>query len=703
MKYKAPAYSEICKLRHDWLAAYGYHFQFYTDFDYSVLSKITWVHYRGYGEDHITMNDAIIMADTETSKKSISEHNHVVAWTISIRALHVNVCTLYGRKPSEYIDCINRILEAMPGDRTIIYFHNYSYDYVFLRKYMFDAWGYPLRCLNTKPHYPISMEFENGLIIRDSLILAQRSLDKWAKDMAAEHQKAVGSWDYTKLRNQTTQLNDQELQYIEHDTLAGVECLDAMLINLNKKISTIPYTATGIPREHVRKLAKANRGRELWQKIVMSFDDYIFSESVYHGGYVHANRDEIGWINPAICYDFASSYPFIMISEKFPMEAFTFLGNVNLDDLLQQIDNYAFMFRLILINPRKKESAVMPALQFYKCDTKINAVQDNGRILKADYIAINITEQDLLILLDQYDYDHLYITQCRAARKDYLPRWFTDYVYECFRNKTMLKGGDPVAYAMAKAIVNSLYGMCVQKCIQDDLRECYYNEDDEHLDGDYCISGEDPKELYQKYLDNNNNVLPYQWGIWVTAYAFKNLFDLGSCVASEGLWLYSDTDSCYATAWDQSKVDAYNDRCKNKLIANNYGPVIKDGREYWLGVAELDGEYKEFISQGAKRYACRTMDGKIKITVAGVPKSGAKCLNDDLHNFRPGLVFDGKTTGKLLHKYIYVDKPYIDNDGNETADSVDLSSCDYLLGTVNAIKWEDLEAEEINIQVYEND
>ena len=47
------------------------------------------------------------------------------------------------------------------------------------------------------------------------------------------------------------------------------------------------------------------------------------------------------------------------------------------------------------------------------------------------------------------------------------------YVYELFKNKTMLKGGDPVDYALAKAKLNSLYGMCVQKAIQQDIVEDY--------------------------------------------------------------------------------------------------------------------------------------------------------------------------------------------------------------------------------------
>lgn len=697
MKYKAPAYKDLIRLRGEWFKSRGYKYEYWENFDYTALDRITWLHYRGKGSDRITINDAIIMADTETSKKHGSEENHIVCWTVSIRACNVNICTLYGRKPSDFCRCVDNIVNNMPGNRTIIYFHNLSYDYGFLRKFLYAAWGYPVRCLNTKPYYPISMEFENGVIIRDSLILAQRSLEKWAADMGVEHQKAIGSWDYDKYRNQSDHLSDQELLYIEYDTLAGVECIDAMLHTLNKRINTIPYTATGIPREQVRKLAKANRGRDMFMSMVMTYEDYIFAESVYHGGYVHANRHEIGWINPAICYDFASSYPFVMLSEKYPMERFTYIGDANLDDILRQSADYAFMFRLIMVRPRLKKGVQMPALQWYKCQEKINAIQDNGRVLYADYIEINVTELDLDIILRQYDYDLIYIKDCHAARKDYLPRWFTDYIFDCFRTKTMLKGGDPVLYAIAKSIVNALYGMCVQKSIRDTINEDYET-------GDYSVQDQEDEDLYQQYLDNKNNVLPYQWGVWVTAYAFRNLFDLGSCVAEDGIWLYSDTDSCYATAWDQNRIEQYNKRCRDRLRDNGYGAVEHNGRAYWLGVAELDGTYSEFVAQGAKRYACRDAGtGKVKITVAGVPKSGAACLDNDLHNFKPGLIFPGSVTGKLTHKHIYVDEIYTDSAGNETGDSINLEPCDYLLSSVNSIDWSLIDEEEIYIQVYDRD
>ena len=52
-------------------------------------------------------------------------------------------------------------------------------------------------------------------------------------------------------------------------------------------------------------------------------------------------------------------------------------------------------------------------------------------------------------------------------------------------------------------------------------------------------------------------------------------------------------------------------------------------------------------------------------------------------------------------KYIYVDEPYTDDNGNETADSIDLSACDYLLDDIEREDWLYLFEKEINIQTYE--
>lgn len=696
----------------------------YKQFNYDVLKKIIYRKRAGRGSN-VTCNDVIIMADTETSKihedtfytKQVKvadgtylerkfynpQDNHVCAFTLSIRAFGCNIATLYGNKPSELVECMELVHNAMKGEQTIIYFHNMAFDYVFIRKFLFKRFGFPEKQLNTKSHYPIYMVFPNGIILKDSLILAQRSLDKWGQDLNVEHQKAKGKWDYNQIRHQNHKFTQNELEYIEHDTLCGVECLDRLLNQLNKEIYSAPYTATGIPREQVQKLAKENKFKEIYLSMCPSWEQQQKLENVYHGGFTHANRHLIGLFLTGItkCYDFASSYPYCMLAFKYPMERFTPFDDCDVDFILDQMEERSFMFRLVGTRVHlKNKDTPMPALQFSKCTDTTNAVLDNGRILCADFVSIYLTEMDLAVINEQYDLSHCMCVEVETAKKDYLPRWFTDYVFECFENKTRLKGGDPVAYALAKSIVNSLYGMTVQKPIKETLIEDYITgefEPDENI----CYEDE-----YEKHIHKRTSVLPYQWGVWVTAYAFYNLHQLGKCIEpneDEWGWIYSDTDSCYAQGWNQEKVDAYNEGCKQKLRANGYGAVHFNNRDYWLGVAEHDPDedcYYQFKVMGAKRYAGRNCnDNQLHITVAGVPKKkGVNCLKDDLREFKDFKIFDGETTGKKTHTYIFKDDIEIDEYGNEVGDSIDLTPCDYLLQSIHVVDFDELEWEDIEIQ-----
>lgn len=71
-----------------------------------------------------------------------------------------------------------------------------------------------------------------------------------------------------------------------------------------------------------------------------------------------------------------------------------------------------------------------------------------------------------------------------------------------------------------------------------------------------------------------------------------------------------------------------------------------------MGVFDEDGEYSQFITQGAKKYAyIDKKDYKIHITVSGVPKkTGAKCLKK-LEDFKDNFVFEYKYTNKLQLTY----------------------------------------------------
>lgn len=663
----------------------------WNDYDYSNLNNIKSSGYKGRGK-HGRFNHAIIMLDTETSKSGevkyntdgdiIPQPNYIVAFTISIRYDHQNIVTLYGNKPSEVMECLSLIRNALIGD-IIIYIHNLPYDWVFLRKFFIESFGAPKRQLCIKSHKPILFIFNNGIILKDSYVLAGRSLEKWSSDLEVSDQKAVGNWDYDLIRQQNHIFTDSELKYIEHDTLAGVECLEATLDMLGKKaIAYMPYTITGIIREEVRAVGEKNRAHEAFTRNADSYNTQVKLEKAFHGGYTHGNRYFYSEVQKGeiIPYDFSSSYPFCMLAYKVPHSKFLPLdGKYKLSEILADSKNYAFLFKLVAINVKLKDyKTPMPYFQFSKCEKIINPVIDNGRLLSCSYVEIYLNEFDASIINDQYYMEKHACIEVEYSYKDYLPRWYTDLVYKLYFDKCTLKNKDAILYQLQKGKLNSLYGNLVQKpcraTIEEDFDSGKYKEKE----------GFDFVKEYNKYIKKRKTVLKYSAGVWVTSIAAYNLFQLQKCVdfENEGELLYCDTDSAYATKWNYEKLKAYNDHCKELLAKNGYKPIIYNSREFIPGVAELDGNYSEFVFVGAKRYCARdSKTNELKLTVAGVPKKkGVKCLEDDITKFKKGFCFAGSITGKLQHSYIYTDSIYIDKNGNEVGDSIDLNYCNYILG-----------------------
>ena len=130
------------------------------------------------------------------------------------------------------------------------------------------------------------------------------------------------------------------------------------------------------------------------------------------------------------------------------------------------------MFKISFINIKLKDMLEpMPALQTSKCFESINLQTDNGRVTSAGFCSLYICEIDLQIIADLYEWEDDKCTEVEVTTKDYLPRWFTDYVFEMFEAKCKIKprkDADPVAYALAKSRVNALYGLCCQKSIRED-------------------------------------------------------------------------------------------------------------------------------------------------------------------------------------------------------------------------------------------
>lgn len=699
---------------------------YWDDFDYSLFKHII-VKNRS-NKSKTTYNNVIIMLDTETSKKpemGDRKDNHIVAWSCAFRAYGRNLVTLWGQDPFDCVKMLQRVRDNLEGELIYIFVHNLGYDWVFLRKFLFQQFGFPKDQLNTKPLNPLTINFENGIMFKDSLALAQRKLEKWAKDLQVETKKAVGFWDYNKLRNQNDTLSEKELIYMEDDVLAGVECIDVTMAQLKKTLSSLPLTATGIVRGEARNEGRKHKAHDKFFAAIQPKELYIYKmlELCFHGGYTHANRYAVDFVFPyAICYDFSSSYPFVLLTEKYPVEQFfKYEKPVTPRFILKNADNYAFIFRITIKDIKLRDwHHPMPTLALAKCQSSLNVINDNGRIIKADYIETYMNEIDFKLLMRYYDFkpEDIEITDVHCALKDYLPKWFCDYVWERYRLKTCLKGVDAVLYAIEKAKLNSCFGMAAQKSLKIMIDELY---EDTEIDGELHKSGEyipqqdyDEEKEYDKFLKNHNSFLPYTIGVWCTSTAQYNLFELGKCVPNDhkATWLYSDTDSVYATKFDEDMIKAYNEKCIEKLKARGYEGVLYKDKLYFPGVAEFDGRYTQFKTLHSKCYCKRpfaaegkgfTMAGDLQITVAGVPKKGAKSLHNNIDNFVVGCVFPGTESGKLQHAHCYVDDIYVDENGNVTGDSIDLSPCDYIIKDSHIPDLEDLMYEDVEVITYDEE
>lgn len=624
---------------------------------------------RGKGKRYYYKN--IVALDTETCT-----YNDV-AFISDISITIEGLATYYCHAIPELFLFLDRLQNYFNDDdrkRMIIYVHNLSYDYVFLRNALFKHYGFPINSLAVKSHKYVTMDF-GFYEFRDSLILTQKSLDKLATDEKVEVQKAVGYWDYTKIRSPHSARTEKEKIYANADTIALCLALRSVMNNRNVNTGSCPLTSTGFIRNESRKRSRIIREGKKWRnkfkELKLSYDDYTFLERVFHGGYTHANRFYINQVLYNLkSFDFTSSYPSVMLYEKFPMEKFT-RAEYTIEQIIDLSKDFAFFGDLLMENVILKKNVPMPPMAKAKCtvidERKNKAVVDNGRIVRADAVIIPFSDPDLDLYLKYYDYDYADVKNVRAAKKDYLPDWFAEYVHELFYNKCTLKDTDKINYSISKSYINAMYGMIAQKILREINEEDY-----DKCEWSHSIQNE---EDFDKYYSNPSSFLPYQWAIWVTAYAQHNLFELGSCCKH---WIYSDTDSCKGFGWNFEKVKKYNKKIEEKAIKRGYGIVNYNGMKYVIGQADDEtNDYliTEFITLGCKRYCYRQTEKKkdgtiipdvLHLTVAGVPKDAVTELKNDIDNFGKGFIFHSVINDMKDYKGSNKRRPeyHINNDDN---------------------------------------
>lgn len=622
----------------------GYKIVYFKNFDYMSLFNGNFIRRSNAGH-MLQVYEKIITVDTETFVFNKKDIGYITDWSITIE----NECCIYGNHVSDLVDTIDRIADTLHADKEHLirfYVHNFPYDYMFIRNHIIHKWGLPDRSLAAKTHRYIFMTWSSfGIEFRDSEILTQRSLERLCQDMGTT-EKAVGTWDYKKFRTPDSERSEIEIKYVCIDTISLCKALRKYISDRGYTVANVPLTNTGFIRNKARaESRKDKKWRNKFISMQLDLRQYKQLVDAYHGGYVHANRYYVNKIiiESMQCYDFISSYIAAICYKKYPMSNFVYTDSLTLQDILDLKEDYAFCGYLRLTNVHLKKECPMPPMAFHKAkvcvfpesDTRTQKSLyadnlDNGKIINAEVVIYPFTDPDLETILKSYDYDSADVASVMRATKDYMPEWLTNYVMTLFFNKSTLKHSDPVLYAVSKGELNGIYGMMVQRIIQQICEENFDTASWTSL-----IPEDKEQELLDKFYKSKNSFLPFQWGCWVTAYAQENLFKLGDCCKK---WMYSDTDSVKGSEWDMDKLKSYNDEIIRISNERGLGVVEYKGEQFRLGIADFDGEYTEFITHGSKRYCYRDAGG-LHITVAGVPKDGVYCLNDDITNFKKGFIF----------------------------------------------------------------
>lgn len=200
------------------------------------------------------------------------------------------------------------------------------------------------------------------------------------------------------------------------------------------------------------------------------------------------------------------------------------------------------------------------------------------------------------------------------------------------------------------------------------------HQDIKYNGGDYLQSGWDSMTAEEIEKALKRAAFPYQWGVYTTCLARKQL-QLAIKLAGDKI-VYCDTDSVKTVG--DCPIHQLNDKLLARAEAAGAYANDMNGIRHYIGVFESDGHYKEFITQGAKRYAFIKDNGKMGVTVAGVStaineKTGISFAVEELKTldrFKPGMIWRaaGGTTA------VYNDHDDFDYQDPETGRSVHIGA-----------------------------
>ena len=548
----------------------------------------------------------------------------------------------------------------------MVFIHNLGYEFQHLRN-LFEDEFYSKRKQNVfarTSRKPMKVNFKYAkhinIELRDSLVLTQKSLDNWCKDEKLPVMKC-DKIDYLKIRHPETPLTDKEIQYCLNDVISMVYGIEKYRIKFGS-LRDIPLTQTGIVRKKVCSTLW-NEDRDWCMKqweIMHEYDLDFFHKlcKLFQGGWTHANADYVGRTYDNVrAFDFASSYPAVMTTRKYPVSMFEICDVDEFDDLASQDIHTADYRWFAKLKISTKNGLVMSKLRntywsLSKCE-EIEGVPvvDNGRIQACQSMTIYLTDIDWDTFQQAYYFDDVECLELYKSEAGYLSTSLIKLILDYFGYKTSLKGTDNESlYVESKQFINSIYGCFVTKIISDTIE---FNEEDDGWFREECTE--------EDFTATINSLKPekvfgsFQLGCWVTSWARHGLWDF--ILHFDEKIIYCDTDSQKGLFTDEDIewINSYNDdiasleaRVATELGIDDslYTPLTSEGKMKRLGIMEREADAVHFKTLGAKRYVYETEDGKMHCTIAGLPKSAGVNKISKCEDFTNETIWNTKESEK---------------------------------------------------------
>ena len=638
----------------------------------------------------VNKNNLQIIREGEEHKQEEIDNNKIQAKSIFFRTLKdfINFCKTIKNK-------------------TICYIHNLSFEFSYLVRELNNGTDDNKSIFKDKNDC-LTVVFNDipNIQFKDSYALLRKSIKKLGDELG--YPKL--SINYSQTLHNYDVLNKIQYDYNERDNIICLLGIANYLQNEAAKIEIeevddLPLTSTGFFKDKRYKFGKNNEcfHDELTNYKVKyrnaSLDDnldfYNICKNSFRGGLVSCNLlympDEDGnvWLENEVYHiDITSSYIYTMLNTKFPYyskeKSIEFKDKEKNTKIIKGFKNKfekgkdsnymhenglkiitekgvrlvnGFYAHVTFKNIRKKYENDIPSIDSVKTSIKDNKYKGkynenlklfHGKLLSANELTKWLNDATFESILIDYDFDDIECDYIRFATSSApLPYFEICYLINEFFIKQSLKDTKSLDYKLAKAGLNSMYGIKVEDLIRNKFT--VKNNEVVVKQRAHQIGNVNNKNLFDEYVENTKNRTDiYSDGIYISTISRLNLIKMKKHLQENGcVCIYCDTDSHMFRITKSTEkevfdsIKEYNNKITNDLLSKDW--IKKSIKELskinkakckeienklkTLGTWSVESvdenknikPYELFSTLGPKKYL-KVKNGRVDTTISGLSK-----------------------------------------------------------------------------------